>query len=61
MSIEHNKIKELTLETDSQYIKIQTEDKDADRASTLEAVEIIAAKHSQITTAITASCKINSQ
>ena len=61
MSIEHNKIKERTLETDGQNIKIQTEDKDADCASTLEAVEIIAASTLKKTTAITASCKINSQ
>lgn len=47
MSIEHNKIKDWTFETDGQNIKIQTEDNDADRASTLEAVKKIAAKHSQ--------------
>ena len=34
-------------ETDGQNIKIQTEDNDADRASTLEAVKKIAEKHSQ--------------
>lgn len=44
MTIDPTKIKSWTLETDGQSIKIQTEDNDADRASALEAVKIIAAR-----------------
>ena len=43
MKIDPQKIKDWTLESDGQNIKINTEDDDADRASALEAVKIIAA------------------
>lgn len=39
MTIDPNKIKTWTLETDGQNIKISTEDNDADRASAIEAVK----------------------
>ena len=47
MTINPNKIKDWTLESDGQNIKITTENNDADRASALEAVKVIAARHTQ--------------
>lgn len=44
MKIDTKKIKHWALESDGQNIKITTEDNDADRASALEAVKIIASK-----------------
>ena len=47
MKIDPTKIKDWTLETDGQNIKITTENTDEDCASALEAVKIIAASQSQ--------------